>query len=262
MAPFLVSRQTFRYYIPMFIQDRDLNVIQLVSRFNQLSSHQIRQLVFYDTLSNNPADRSLTRLVERGMLARIERRRPGGARGGSGQYVYQLGPTGHKLCRSDADGHVPRYIPARAIRPHTLAIADCFVALHQLGRDGKLTIAGYLTEPDCHVTIADHGHEYQLKPDLYVELVRPDGSNPVRLMIEIDMATQGQKQITDKLVRYWRAREAAVGDQFPVNQFVVFVAIDETRAAELRWILAKGDEEQRRLFRVHTLESFTADMAG
>lgn len=238
----------------MLIETRDLTVVQLVAQFDQLSSQHIRQLVFHDTKSDNPADRSLSRLVERRMLARIERRLVGGSRGGSGQYVYILGLEGHKMFRSG------RYIPTRVHHPHTMSVANCFVMMRRLEREGRLTISGYLTEPDCHVTI--HGHE--LKPDLYVVLQRPGGTQTTRFALEIDQGSQGKKQILGKLTRYWKAYQAAKGDEklWPQEMRVIFVAVHEGRAAELKFYMEDLEPAELGLFRVVTHEEFERSLAG
>lgn len=236
----------------MQLDQRDLAIVQLISRFGQLSTKHVQQLIFSDLNSHTPADRTLVRLLDRRYVARIERRIVGGSRGGSGQYVYQLGSEGHRLFKEG------RWIPARAINYHSLVIADCYVVLRRLERAGRLTIRGYLCEPDSHEVVKVGAREYYLKPDLYAELERPGGQSSIRIMFEIDMGTQGQRQITEKFVRYWGASQT---EQWPENQIVVFVAIDEYRAQELRWILDKGSPEQRELFKVHTLESFEQSMS-
>lgn len=240
----------------MLIDQRDLTITQLVSRFGQLSSMHIQKLVFSNLKSHTPASRSLNRLVSQKYLARIERKIVGGSRGGSGQFVYQLGAEGHRMFREG------RYNPARAINYHSLAIAGCYVGVVQLEQQGLLHIRGYTTEPDCHVTIKAGVREYQLKPDLYLELERQDGSNQLRVMVEIDMGTQGQRQIIDKFARYWGAHTAASDAEWPANQFVFFVAVDDHRAEELRWMLAKGSPEQRVIFRVYTLGSLLLQLHG
>lgn len=248
----------------MYIDQRDLSILHFISSFHQLTSHHLQQLIFNDMTSHTPLSRSVNRLVDRRYLARIERRLVGGARGGAGQYVYQLGPEGWRMAQAanpDDPHWRGRWSPDRAIHPHTLAIADCYVALDKLRRQGVLTMPGYSTEPDCHVTIRDGLKEYVLRPDLYAEIARPDGSKPLRLMFEVDMGTQGQKQITQKLMRYWNASGVAGGDEWPAGQLVVFIAVDEHRATELRWLLDKGKPEQRGLVKVHTLDSFVMSLS-
>ncbi|HET6924848.1 MAG TPA: replication-relaxation family protein [Candidatus Saccharimonadales bacterium] len=234
----------------MQLTGRDLTICTLLFRFGQLTSAQIASLVFSELSSHTPAARTLARLTDNGFLHRIERRIVGGARGGSGVYVYCLGVRGHKLF-SEA-----RYTPTRTVQHHSLAIADCYVMLRRLERAGRLSIRGYATEPDCHVRI----DRYELKPDLYVELDRP-AVDPIRFMYEIDMGTQGQRQITEKFVRYWGAYNAASEAEWPPNQFVLFVAVDEQRAQELRWLLEKGDPAQQAIFRIKTAGQLEAELS-
>ena len=145
------------------LADRDRRIVQVIARYGQASSKQIKQLFFTD-VSSTPVDRALRRLVAGHYLIRIERRIVGGARGGSGQYVYSLGRRGFFMFFTG------RFTPARTIRYHSLAIVDCVVTLKQAERAGRLSVVGLSSEPDCWVTI---GRD-ELKPDLYVELVRGD----------------------------------------------------------------------------------------
>lgn len=247
------------------LNNTDLQITHLVARFGQLTATQIHQLVFRDITSRTPVDRALNRLLRSGHLARIERRLVGGSRGGSGQYVYQLGANGWRLCRED-DG---RWRPMRSVSHHSLAIADAFVTIKRLEQDGVLTVNVYSTEPDCHVTIGRH----ELKPDMYLELARP-GEEPVPFWLEIDMGSEGQRQLKDKFARYWLAWDSEsekgwtvryrktefeqVWNTFPL---ILLVAVDDERKRELRWLLEKGSKEQQRLFRLTTLDELYTSLA-
>lgn len=236
------------------VDHRDLLIIRSVTRFGQLSTHHIRVLVFNELLSDTPLDRALLRLVGARYLARIERQRLiGGARGGSGMYVYQAGMEGFRLFHEGG-----KYSPMRAINYHMLYIADVFVMLKKLELAGKLRIVHYLTEyqGDCHVTIGEH----VLKPDLFVEIERPDGTSRLQFMLEIDMGTQGQKQIGEKLVRYYKAAQLAE-DNWPQHRLVMFVAIDDDRASELRELIKRGSPEEQAMFRVRTLAGLEAELS-
>src|SRR3954470_16863870 len=178
---------------PPDLTGRDFAVVQLIAQFKQASSRQVHELLFSD-VSYTPADRTLRRLTDRGYLTRIERRAVGGSRGGSGQYVYGLGRRGFYLFY---DG---RFNPARTVNYHALAILDCYITLRRLELAGRLSITGLSTEPDCWVRVGGD----ELKPDLFIELSRAPGDS-LMLWLEVDMATEGQRQIRDKLARYWRA---------------------------------------------------------
>ena len=223
----------------MTLPDRDRAIVTAVARFGQLSSAHIYELIFTET-TQTPCDRALRRLVSNHYLSRIERRMVGGSKGGSGQYVYQLGRRGYFLF---FDG---RYNPARAVNYHSLAIADSYVVMVQLARAGRLAISGVTHEPECWVTI----DRQELRPDLFIEVVQRE--QPLKLWFEVDMGTEGARQIKDKLTRYWRAYNDASDTEWPVFPVVVFVAVDDERAKELAWYIGQGPDEAAALFRVTT----------
>lgn len=223
----------------MTLSSRDGRIVQLVARFQQLSSAHIYALVFSDIQSHTPCDRSLRRLSERGYLARLERRNVGGSRGGSGQYVYQLGRLGHSLYRSG------RYTPLRSINYHSLAIVDSYLHFNEAAHKNNLVIRGFSTEPDCWATIGNH----ELKPDMFIEIARPAVDTRTKIWLEVDMGTEGQRQIKDKLERYWHAFNEADTEQWPVFPFIWFLCVDAYRVRELRWIGEQGPKEAQQLFR-------------
>lgn len=134
---------------------RDAEVVELVGRFRQLSAGQIRALVFGTQTSKTPLDRSLQRLLQGRYVARLDRL-VGGLGGGSGQYVYQLGRAGWRLL-----GKGGAYRPQRQLSWHTLTIADCFVQLTALERNGRLAVLAFEPgtglPPECGGHAADPG---------------------------------------------------------------------------------------------------------
>lgn len=220
---------------------RELATVQLVARFHQISSKQLRSLLFTTLASPTPSDRVLKKLTDNKYLNRIEHRLVGGARGGSGQFAYAIGPAGHRVMGLDG-----QYRPARTVSYHSLAVADAYIALRQLEAAGVLSLVGYLTEPDCWV-LADG---YELKPDLYVEFVWRQLTHRRRL--EVDMGTEGQRHVKAKLLTYIRVWEQSEG-KFPR---VIWIAPDETRKNELLWWIADLPESDRALFTVTTKTEF------
>lgn len=220
---------------------RDLRVIQLVARFGQLSANHIRELLFSDVTAA-PANRSLRRLTEAGYLHRIERRLVGGARGGSGQYVYELGNRGHYLL------YEGRYEPSRNVRFHALAIADTYVQLVRLERAGLIELVGLSTEPDCW-----YG---DVRPDMRVDLYRKRTESTLIRWIEVDMGTQSQRVLKDKLEAYWKAYSDAEADDWPEFPRIIFTVVDEPRAKELAWLIGQLKPERRELFIVTTFAMF------
>lgn len=241
----------------MTISPRDQAIVQVVVRFKQLSSKQIAELVFPNAPSRTTCDRALVRLVKAGTLARIERRLVGGSRGGSGQYCYQLGSQGWRQY------NVERYRPARTINNHSLAIADTYLVFKRLEVEQRLTLLGMSSEPDCWLKVGP----YELKPDLFFDLVQHDDEDKPRVIwLEVDLGTEGQRHVKDKLLRYWNAYEhnkyqrEQAHDPTALAQFpwVLWVATDEPRVRELRWIISRIPEEARNRFRVTTMEKLPA----
>lgn len=227
----------------MTLEDRDRLLVQLVARFKQVTSDQLFQLVF-DGGSRTSCDRALRRLVDGDHLARIERRLVGGSKGGSGQYVYQLGRKGYLTYFE------PPYKRATTIKFHSLAIADCWVTLKGLERAGVLEIEAATTEPDSWLTIGST----DLRPDMFVDLKHRTGRQ-YKLWLEIDMGTESQKQIRAKLDLYLKAwADSDVyewqGTGWTDFPRVLWVAVDEERERELRWLIRQLPEDSRKLFRL------------
>lgn len=233
---------------------RDAQVVQLVSRFHQLSSKHIQTLLFHDRASLTSCRIVLNRLVAGKWLHRIEHRMVGGARGGSGQYVYALGRRGFYL-RDDGDESPRRaFNAARVVNYHALAVADAWVALKGLEREGVLSLTGLSTEPDCWTTI---GH-YDIRPDMLVQVRK--GGESARLWFEIDMGTEGQRQLKAKLQTYWDAFNIAGEHGWTRFPSVWWVACDDERARELRWLISQGHEDAQALFRVMTLKTLPENL--
>ena len=87
-----------------------------------------------------------------------------------------------------------------------------------------------------------------LKPDMLAEVALPDLGRRRMVWLEIDLGTERQRHITEKLDRYVRAyKHAPDGYRFPL---VVFVTPDEERTAALRWVIERRAGEYWALFQV------------
>ena len=65
-------------------------------------------------------------------------------------------------------------------------------------------------------------------------------------------ATEAQRQLKGKLEAYWRAYKEC---DWPVFPLTVWVAVDDERANELRWLIGQGPDEAKELFTVVTLKT-------
>ncbi|WP_367133282.1 replication-relaxation family protein [Saccharothrix sp. HUAS TT1] len=224
------------------LSERDRAVVELVGRFRQLTTKQVRALNFADLASPTPADRTLKRLVERKYLARLERLL-GGHRGGSAQYVYQLGRAGWKLV-----GREGAYWAPRAVNLHALAVADCFVALKDAERRGKLEVVTFTTEPDCHQIVG----QVCLTPDAYIELAVH--GQKLTSWLEVDRGTEHLGVIREKCERYWKAFNSGQWDG--VFPYVLFVVPDDRRTSAIQRVFRAGPAEAEQLFSACTVSEF------
>ncbi|MEB0287209.1 replication-relaxation family protein [Cryobacterium sp. 10S3] len=235
--------------------DRDHQIVLSVARFGQLTSGHLADMHFSDLASPTPLKRAVIRLVASKHLAIIERRPTGGTGAGSGQRVLQLGSAGWTFARREG-----RYWPYRTINLHTLAIVDAYVELTRLERLGRIRIDGFSTEPDSWFNIAGA----DIRPDITVDVSGSFPMKSIRLWIEIDMGTERQKAIKDKLERYWYGYVKADNGELDdiENLQVLFIAPDDARARELRWIIERGDKDAQALFMVSKLSEFAGLMFG
>lgn len=224
---------------------RDRAVVDLVGRFRQLTAGQIAAVLFADQVSKTPLDRCLKRLVERRYLVRLTRP-VGGDGGGSAQYVYQLGRAGWKLL-----GKPGEYWVRRAVNLHTLAVADCFVALTGAERAGQCMLLAFEPEPGCHIEVGS----VTLTPDAYVEVGYRERGVKLFVWLEVDRGTEHRETIKEKCVRYWRAYQQWAGEVFPT---VLFVVPDEDRLRQIEQVIAGGPDEAQALFHVGLFTTFPA----
>jgi hypothetical protein len=228
---------------------RDRAVVELVGRFRQLTAGQIGRLLFFEQASKTPLDRCLKRLVERRYLTRLARP-VGGDRGGSAQYVYQLGRAGWRLLNKQGTYWAPR-----SVNLHALAICDCFVGLTLADRAGQCALLRFDPEPACHVVVG----AVTLTPDAYVEAGYRDRGVKLSVWLEVDRGTEHRETLKEKCVRYWRAYQQWESEVFPS---VVFVVPDEQRARQIEQVIAGGPAEAQAIFDTGLFSTFTEVIRG
>jgi hypothetical protein len=236
--------------IIMVLPQTERTLIQLLDYFDQLTTSQLRRLVFFDSRSRTTCDRVLKRMLTDGYVAQIERHRPqGGKRGGSGEYVWRLGKEGWRLC-----GYEKRWPTEKRVDYHSLTVGSIYVKLREDERLGKYKLTGFTPEPESWKTIQG----IELKADLLIELERP-GAATMTAYIEMDMGTQRPARITEKLDRYQRAYAVATDEDLAELPRVVFVAHSPERRDELDWIIKRFGNEHR-YFYTATADEFPDDM--
>lgn len=223
------------------LTDRDRTILAALDGLRLLRGDQILQLFFGDLASEAGAARicrrTLARLVDLGLLARLEHRRVGGARAGSAGHVYTLTAKGRRTHAHfegrDITTNRGVYEPSVAFVAHTLAISDLYVALVMAERSGRLELITFESEPACwRVYTNALAAPITLKPDAHVRVAA--GDYEYASFVEIDCGTVGRAALERKLAAYlgyYRSgREQATNGVFPR---VVWVAHTPARASYL-----------------------------
>lgn len=235
---------------------RDRQVLSAVGLLGLVSAQQIERMFFAGADRSRVRRRSLQRLVDLGVLARLERR-IGGVRAGSDGYVYVLDRLGRRLHEPERRGRLrtPEE-PGLLFVRHALAVSELYVLTVEAERAGRLGLLSWEAEPTCHRPFAGPlGAPQVLKPDAYLRL--GVGAFEDHYFIELDTGSHRRGAIHRKLdtyLAYFKSgREQARGGVFPK---ALWVATSDRRADQLSEWIEGLPAEARRLFAVTTVTDF------
>jgi hypothetical protein len=249
------------------LSDRERAVLQSLATWRYLSTNQLQRLHFADHATVGAASRICRRVLQRlGELRVIEHleRRIGGIRAGSASFVWRVGPVGDRLLRAanGAGARARRKEPSWRFLDHCLAVTDCYLALVEAGRRGRLELLTYQAETACwRPYLGPHGALETLKPDLYA--VTASGDFEDSWFIEVDRGTESLPTLLGKCRQYARyrqtGREQAARGVFPA---VLWVVPDEARARALVRGIRRAHGTDQNVFRVTTAASFATAIVG
>ncbi|MHB1314112.1 MAG: replication-relaxation family protein [Christensenellales bacterium] len=236
------------------LSERDKTILEAIRKFRYLTTVQIWQLYFNDSVgqiaAHRAANRALAKLSELGLITALQRR-IGGVRAGSGSYVWCLGTAGIRLLNQDgasagAQKRKRHFEPSLRFLEHTLAISETYVQLSLIKDKYKnVELHKVEVEPDCWKPyIGDSGTVIYLKPDLYIVTTVDDYED--HWFFEIDLATESPSRILVKCQQYYRYyqsdAEQRTNDVFPL---VVWIASNEKRVRSLRDHIADEFKERQ-----------------
>lgn len=248
---------------------RDWQVLRGVAQHRYLTTRQVESLYFHGHATSLSAARVCRRVLHRLATLRILthlERRVGGVRAGSASYVWQVGPVGDRLLRSEASPRKRRYEPGRLFLDHCLAVADLHVDLVRASGNGDLELVEVQLEPDCWRPYSGlGGARLVLQPDLYV--VTGDPTDPAFVncwFVEVDRGTEHPARLLLKCTRYeaYRftgAEQTGSGGGFPL---VAWVMSDARQADRLSTAIERDRTLDTRLYRVTTAEQFVSLIRG
>ncbi len=214
--------------------ERDFAVLWSVASLRLLTARQIERLHFREGSSLTQARRarrSLQRLHDLGLLARLERR-IGGMHSGSAGFIYRLAPRGRALLDlTGPEGGRRRKgkEPTLAFQDHVLGISEVCVRLHEAQRDGELELVRFEAEPACWRWFSGAaGERLVIRPDGFAIVARDDYE--YLTFVELDLGTETLATIRRKAEAYGAyARSGSEQDRHGVFPKVLFLAPNAAR---------------------------------
>jgi hypothetical protein len=223
------------------LSDREWEVLRSIEQLRLATSRHLEALHYTDAATPltaaRKARRTLQRLVDLGLLQRLERR-IGGLHAGSAGYIYAVASAGQRLLEVPGPRR-RRSEPNELFVEHTLAITELAVAIHQRARSDpdRLEVLDLQTEPTCwRPWTGLGGNRELLRPDLY--LTAGVGEDELRWFIELDRGTEHQPAVKRKLRAYQAYFHSGTEqDRDGVFPQVAWVVPNDARAAQLsNWI--------------------------
>lgn len=242
------------------LSDRDLAVLRFVFEVGIADARQLERLAFpagtgTKITAARRARRTLARLVDHGLLNRLDRR-VGGVRAGSSGYLYQVATAGRRAL--GLPGRVRGFEPGARFVEHALAVAEVHVQLVEAERAGAVTQLRVGHERDAWRRFATTAGVETLRPDLLVEVTTTDGWE-LRWFVEVDRGTEHLPTVVRKCQayeRYWRSgREADHHEVFPR---VLWSVPDQRRADAVQSAITGTRLLTPELYQVSTAAQTTA----
>lgn len=248
------------------LSDRDLAVLRDIAALQLMTARQVERLRFREgsplTLARR-ARRTLERLHNLGLVARLDRR-IGGARAGSASYIYRLSPKGLRLLglHGPRGGrHRQHSQPSRYRTDHSLTVSELAVALHEAHHADAFELVRFEAEPASWRSYTGlAGEPHDLRPDAFVIVAVRDWEH--LWFVEVDLGTEHLRTLRQKADAY--RHYATTGHEqrrWGVFPRVAFLAATEARCdAIARTVLTSPDAD--RFFTVAHLSDATAVLAS
>jgi hypothetical protein len=241
------------------VTERDLAVLRSLELLH-LATGQMLLRLHWPSASDadaRAARRTLKRLVDWRLVARLERRL-GGLGRGSDSYTYALDVAGQRLLHL---GGTPRrpHLPGQPMWRHVLLVSEVYTRLVEGTRGTERSLTVWQSEPSSW---RRYGGAYNeplvLKPDAFAQI--EGGGYADVSFVEADTGSQSTSVIRAKAEAYRRysstgIEQAAQGGVFPR---VVFVTTTDARRQRLVDVLGTQPAEAWRLFRVGTVDETAA----
>lgn len=236
--------------IALELTQRDCAIVGSLFKMKLATGNQLVRLHWpkANEAEKRAARRTLKRLVEWRVLARLERR-TGGLGRGSESWTYALDTAGQRLIALDCPARRP-HLPRPAMWAHVLLGSEIFVRVHEAVAGTDRRVVDWHGEPRSWRTFAGpYGERLRVKPDAFVRIAGPGYED--LYFVEADTGTQSRAVIRAKLEAY--RRHVASGDEQSrevIYPHVVFVTSRPARVRVITELVATMPAELRLLFAV------------
>jgi hypothetical protein len=253
------------------LSERDKDILRSLENCRYLMTGQIGRLCFAGSASQTAAlraaNRAMTRFRDCGVAEALERR-IGGARAGSGSYVWSLTESGVFLLHlNDADFSQRKRLvePSLNCLKHSLAVSETFIQLTEICRRHRLELVKIELEPQCwRGYTGEDGKPATMKPDLFA--VTAGGKYEDSWFLEVDMNTESPSIVLEKCRRYARYYKSGLEQkQYGVFPLVVWIVGSESRKAKLQQYIAECreiSEQSKGIFTVILPDAFEPLIVG
>ncbi|MEV7757846.1 replication-relaxation family protein [Microbacterium sp. NPDC089180] len=243
------------------LSSRDHQILQFLSRHRYATTTHLRDVYFADhataTAGTRACVRVLHRLLRDRLVARLERRVGGTARG-SAASIWYLDAAGERLTR-DEDAARRRFASVSTVfLEHTLGVVDVHVALiAQTRRTGTQLECVAIEAEAWRSFFTAHGTTTILKPDLYAHLATAEFDD--YWYIEWDAGSESIPVVLAKC-RTYAAYKATGRAQAEHGVFprVLWIVPSQRRAERLTSAIHRYPELPNRLFTVITPDQLAA----
>lgn len=230
---------------------RDEEILTFLNSHRYATTTHLRDVFFAEhatlTAGTRACIRVLHRLLHNRLIARLERRVGGTARG-SAATIWYLDAAGERLTRPEGARRRRFASVSTPFLAHTLAVTDTHVALIACARTGVFDIERVNLEPDTwRPFLARAGTAGILKPDLYIHLATPDYDD--HWYLEIDLGTESIPVLLAKS-RTYTAYQGTGRAQVEHGVFprVLWILPTAARAARLNAAIRAAPDLDNRLF--------------
>ncbi|MEV7828364.1 replication-relaxation family protein [Microbacterium enclense] len=233
------------------LSPRDDDILRFLSAHRYATTTQLRDVFFAGhatrTAGTRACIRVLHRLLHHRLVARLERRVGGTARG-SAASIWYLDAPGERLTRPEGARRRRFAAASTPFLTHTLAVTDVHVALITEARTGAFAIERVTIEPDSwRPFLTTAGSASILKPDLAVHLATTDFDD--HWYIEVDLGTESVPVLLTKCAAYTAYRATGRAQtEHGVFPRVLWLLPTPARVARLRAAINEDPRLDDRLF--------------